>query len=682
MIIFLSSFSGPPETCDIRERWLYKILASSRTLIESSTALSEAIIRTHADNLFMIFITDSTRQMGVGVLKSLGVILSKDILSDITMVSSHNSRESSLSSSPVIKGELHSHIPTVLISNCPVLTGHVHFRERLIQYFILLIGACWSCELTTGTVDQLFDIPTNTIEKEGKEHLSTFLSFIPAILTDKFFLKSPSTLPLFTPHVNSIGMSGKNISRDIAVNEISYHIIYLLRTLSNIPTWSIAMTSVIIKILSESSIVLHSSQSMTPLSHLETLGVSVLLGESVGGAYLGSYSVCYHGINKCQILSINHASNTAIILSSNNDQNNRQISSVRICDLTGFPLQFTMKLTKSVVSHIVNYLSLLTGYVEVAISDLLCLFQPEDTFRRHQILRVLRPVELFLFHQLLRALVRSENDMSNTCNLLRNDDKLFQFIIHSCARITSFQPISNYSLNDITQLENQIPKFWTNSSRFITVLPKKTIKTVFPDLDNETMSKEIFEKFMGATHEKHEKMNEKLFKKGMLSELIILNTCQSNIVKDNIEKNKDIDIDNHHNYINKKNTSTDDNNKSDDCNNNDNNNNNNKNKNNNDNKNNNNDNNNDNNNNNNNNKISVAESIQHSENYFKDRNNDIMTTDWSSLSSGNHGYGTNIGTSTLFGSTNRSSSHFLTTMGFKNSDDQLTINETLQYFLL
>ena len=59
---------------------------------------------------------------------------------------------------------------------------------------------------------------------------------------------------------------------------------------------------------------------------------------------------------------------------------------------------------------------LLTGYVEVAISDLLCLFQPEDTFRRHQILRVLRPVEVFLFHQLLRALVRSENDLNTTCN--------------------------------------------------------------------------------------------------------------------------------------------------------------------------------------------------------------------------------------------------------------------------
>ena len=348
------------------------------------------------------------------------------------MVSKHyncknTSTSSSTSSSPIMGGKLKDPTPTVLISNCSVLTGYVHFRERLIQYFILLIGACWSSELTAGTMEPLFDNPIDTSdrEREGKENFSTFLSYIPAVLTDKFHIKSASTFPLSTPHVNSLGINGKNISRDIAVHEISYHIIYLLRSLVNIPTWSLSMTSVILKILSDSKIAHLSSQSVSPLSHLETLGVAVFLGENASGAYLGAYSASFHGINKCQILSINQASNTAIILSLNNDQTSRQISTVRLFDLTGLPLPFTMKLTKSIENHIIEYLNILTGYVEVAVSDLFCLFPPEDSILKHQILKVVRPFELLLYHLLLRALARSEinyNNIDNNNNNIDNDN--------------------------------------------------------------------------------------------------------------------------------------------------------------------------------------------------------------------------------------------------------------------
>jgi hypothetical protein len=38
----------------------------------------------------------------------------------------------------------------VRISNCPVLTEFESFREKLVLYFILIIGACWSPDLITG----------------------------------------------------------------------------------------------------------------------------------------------------------------------------------------------------------------------------------------------------------------------------------------------------------------------------------------------------------------------------------------------------------------------------------------------------------------------------------------------------------------------------------------------------
>jgi hypothetical protein len=135
---------GPPETYDVRERWLYKLLASSRLLLESKSQLSDTATRAHADELMEFFVTDSTRRVRTSALKSLGLILAKDTLTDLLLVSDPRGRAACLVGQSQ-RG--------VLVTECVALSSHTSFRERIVLYFIRLVGACWSPDLTSGAVE-------------------------------------------------------------------------------------------------------------------------------------------------------------------------------------------------------------------------------------------------------------------------------------------------------------------------------------------------------------------------------------------------------------------------------------------------------------------------------------------------------------------------------------------------
>ena len=520
----------------------------------------------------MFFITDATRQVRISALKSLGIILLRDSVKDVSLVSRLSSCLHSCLSSPTMPipfgaqtDDPYSY-PTVLISNCTALTGHVLFHERLVQFFLLLAGACWSPTLIAGTLDPPFNISFDIKEKEENVRLSTYLSFIPYILSEKYLESSTSTStstssqPLFTNPLQALGMVSKNATKEITINEISYHVITLLRTLSNIKIWSKAIAAVLVRTLSAARISLSASSVLiSPLQQLEILGTSILLGDSVGGPFLGSAAHSYHNIKQCHILSVHKSMNLAIILSLSNNQNFKQVSTVHLNELSNFPIPLTMKLSFDVVCSVIDVLDSLTGFVDIAVSDFISLHQPGDPFFRNHILHLLRPLEIFIFHQFLRALINSEKNLNFATIILKNKKNLFNFLLHTCSRsITSYNNISsfNHDIYNISHYENQISKIWMNSSRYTTILPKKIMKTAYPDLDHEKKITAHMAKSIGIRYEKgNEKINENLLRKGMITELIIYHS--NNMINDDYDNNNE---NNNKNYNNNDNNNDNDNN--------------------------------------------------------------------------------------------------------------------------
>ena len=185
---------------------MYKLLASSRLLLESQTKLSDTATRAHADELMEFFITDSTRRVRTSALKSLELILAKDTLTDLLLVSDPRGRAACL---------LGQSKRGVLVTECVALSNHTSFRERILLYFIRLVGACWSPDLTSGAVESShYDGFSDDVEDEESRQLATFLSFAPTIFSDKFLSTAPSTPPIFTPPVQSAGLSDKTAARE------------------------------------------------------------------------------------------------------------------------------------------------------------------------------------------------------------------------------------------------------------------------------------------------------------------------------------------------------------------------------------------------------------------------------------------------------------------------------------
>jgi hypothetical protein len=492
---------------------LYKLLASSRLLLESQSKLSDTATRAHADELMEFFITDSTRRVRTSALKSLGLILAKDTLTDLLLVSDPRGRAACL---------LGQSQRGVLVTECVALSNHTSFRERIVLYFIRLVGACWSPDLTSGAVESShYDGFSDDVEDEESRQLASFLSFAPTIFSDKFLSTAPSTPPIFTPPVQSAGLSDKTAAREASVSELSYHVICLLRSLSAHSPWAAAIAAVIGKILLAAPSVVSTPELWSSLKGIETLGTVVFLGESTGGSFLGATAISRYSVSACQVLSIHKAMSIAIVLSWNNNQSKRQLSTVRLCDLTGYPLAYSFELTPAVLNGIIVLLDALKGFTAAAVSDLLCTHKSDHPFLREHLLRVLRPIEIFTYHQLLRCLSRSHSSLNMSCHALRDHQALFKYILQSSARTVHLPvPSAKIPMNRIDS-ENCIPQLWTHSASYVAGIPKKYVFKEFPGDETDIAFREYVKEAVGVVTDRYEGSQEQLLRQGMLPELVI-----------------------------------------------------------------------------------------------------------------------------------------------------------------
>jgi hypothetical protein len=510
--------AGPPETYDVRERWVYRLLASSRLLLVSRCDLCHAAYRAHADELMSFFITDSTRRVRVAALKSLHVILAKDILTDLRLtvgVRSPSGTSGALSCPRV-----------VLVSDCVALDVHTSFKERLVLYLVRIIGACWSPDLTAGAVD--FDDNTQGSSAVGEEAklVGAFLSFAPTLFSEKQSKSTPLTPPIFTPPALLAGLGDRVAARDTSLGEISYHLVSILRSLATSSAWAAAMKAVVSKILSTASKVVSQPSLWLSLMGLDTLGCAAFLGESTGGPYLGATASSLYSVSKCHILSIHKAMSVAIVMAWNSTHTKRQISTVRLSDLTGFNLPFTFEMHPALVSDIVKLLNALKGFTGAAVSDLLCIFNPQHMTQRHQILRTIRPLEVLMYHQLLRSLAHAPGHLLSTCQALRSQQDLLKFILQTTSRTL---PLSDPIKREHTHTDSTIFSLWTASAVYVSSMPKKLTKCVIPLDDPERVLRKYLQDCVGVAVEKFSGPQEVLLRSGMFAEVLTLRSDSGNM---------------------------------------------------------------------------------------------------------------------------------------------------------
>lgn len=94
---------------------------------------------------------------------------------------------------------------------------------------------------------------------------------------------------------------------------------------------------------------------------VEALGTAVLLGESYAGPYLGATASNYFGDAACRVLSVNRVLHHAVVLSWNAAASRRQLSTVRLSELSGFALPFTLELKHALLVGIIDLLDSLRG---------------------------------------------------------------------------------------------------------------------------------------------------------------------------------------------------------------------------------------------------------------------------------------------------------------------------------
>lgn len=315
------------------------------------------------------------------------------------------------------------------------------------------------------------------------------------------------------------------------MGEISYHVLTLLNTLSAISSWCEAIKIVLKGILSGSAAVVSAPALWSSLKGLETLGASVFLGEISGGPYLGATAVSHYSVGTCRVLSIHKAMSVAIVLGLDSSLSKTQLSTVRLSDLSSFPLQPPFELDYTLLSGCIDLLDSLKGSAVAAVSDLMCALKPEHPYLRNVLLRILRPTEIFVFHHILRCLARSGSGLNSVSELLRGKHELFLFILQSCARTHSLPTLNSKGLPGLLHQSGyslSIPRLWASNAMFVSSIPNTVTTIDYPaeNFDRTFLVRtgESSGECSGVEVDRLEGVQGALIQRGMLPELIISNS--------------------------------------------------------------------------------------------------------------------------------------------------------------
>lgn len=430
---------GPPELYDIREKWIYRLLAvvdlqtSSNILHKFNTTIlpsSLTFFSRAADTSMLIFITETGSRLRCAAIQLLKNILLLDVVTDTNLSSNTGFNQAKFKNS----------IP---LSKCVFLSEFSTFHERLVLYFIRILGACWSPHLSVlfGQEESFKPSPVGgavVISSASDNELeysrfTEFLVYAPTVImgvngssSDMGSLgngNGPHDLASRNHNINintgvTDGSTSNSVNakvcnpilaREAAICELCSHIIQLLNNLMEIPRWQDALSSVFCRILSKVRLITESKTDWTCLSRIDILGASMFLGgKSLGVPYLGSTVINCFSDFPCRVLNVNKSTKSLTLLAKNpsNNMSKHTLYIVRAKDVScssdrsSFVKRSKSGFLESVISEALHLLNTYKDYIRVLLHDgLSCLSNEDHNF--NGILKFVRPIESFVYYQIL-----------------------------------------------------------------------------------------------------------------------------------------------------------------------------------------------------------------------------------------------------------------------------------------
>ena len=524
---------GPPESYDALERWLYQLLASTRSLsiAVGPVAFPETVQRL-ASTLHMLFVTDSAGRLRSGALLLLKEVLKLDVLSDM-----HLSSNRSAGADPQA-----TEVESVLVSQCAFLQlepsvtsgqgdAAIEFRIRMVLYFLRVIGSSWIPSLSAIAEDPAMQNDPRFLYKQSLEHLfqsgtnqisawTAFLDFVPAFLSERPTHSEVSSFPANADHSHG---GDKQTCRTDSANELCVHVCDLLQTLSQNSLWSDAITTVLCSVFEKSrdafAVPVRSSTAAFPgennrsqLLLADALGGAIFLGGFSAGAHVGTNAETFFCDSVSRVLNFNKTTNFAAVLHWNSAGTMHQIATIRVNDLVGMPLP-PVRLQPALVGACVAMVNTLRHYTPVLAGDLMALFRPDHNFTKHVMLKASRPVEVFFFGQMLQALASVPASVTAAQSGLA---ELMTVLQQTAPRAMRLQ-----SATDDLSMDRLLPSLWNQCSRYLFFLPDDIALMEFPPADGERWFLDYLAKHMGIAAETFQNpAHDRFLRQGSLSELV------------------------------------------------------------------------------------------------------------------------------------------------------------------
>ena len=544
---------GPPELSEYREKWLLQLFASSVQLstilrkcnnapnVNCNSSTASSVAATKDTNV--ISIEQGAFHASTKVLMAL-LISESSTTANTCPVATPQSASSSMCNNKLRVAALRALEAALLtggvknillpggsakqpitIMNAAFLTEFTSFEEKLVAFFIKMLGLCWLPGLIAAG-----DLSGQLSSKSAasspfisglSEQMLALLSCVP-----KFIMGNMSDVCTDSAAGSAAGLSANQsmpsihrlVVREDLNSEFCHMLNSMLRNLSNDNSvWKSAISSVARQLLCGSDSLLGAGAEGGVEKSVNSLGVSVFLGDMCAGFYLGCDVEGYFCDNRAKLLSVHPTNGTVTLLMWNRASTQRQLMTVRLTDISACLAsnasgafksgnssdasvvnpQPLVQLSSSSMSAVLDMLDTLAPHLQLLRSDIACIYRPEHVFLRQVFIKALRPVEILVFYQLLRFVLShlGSVDDQGLCAEIFQRKNLYLVIIQLSSRVLHPQGV----LQDVTDVFRGLVTLWVKCARYITSLPADCGQHEFPGRENEKAFVDFVTKQMGVS---------------------------------------------------------------------------------------------------------------------------------------------------------------------------------------
>lgn len=398
------------------------------------------------------------------------------------------------------------------------------FHEKFVAFIFKLIGLCWLPSVISGT-EVSSDLPASLSKAKELsrflgEHGDCFLEILvcaPKFIASSVFGRDSTT----SSNTAGNGVVGSAIDKTVPREDLNSEFCHLMGSMlhalaNNVKQgdslWYNAISSVIEKMLTRCRTALNfrSQWNNSTMVIVDTLGISMFLGNMCTGLYLGCDIEGYFCDGVGKLLHVHPSNGTVTLLQPNRSHTRSQIVTVRLSDVAAAlncnnsasgSESGSLSVRYRTVLAVLDVIDTLSPYLFLIRSDIACIYRPDHPFLRQFFIKALRPVEILISYQLLRYLLfqldahpLTDSAKKSEQNLhvdISKRPNLYFLIVQLSGRI--LHPQGLYDVSDVSRL-------WVKCARYVSKsLSSECQEVSMPPPDYEKLMMDFTTKQIGLS---------------------------------------------------------------------------------------------------------------------------------------------------------------------------------------